>query len=72
MVNYQDLLFGPVDGTLSLLPLIMNKDAVKNSIGSGVAASVQALGVTSILFTGIGGVGPVGNMSPTSATSRGD
>ena len=54
VVNYQDLLFGPVDGVLSLRRLITDKHEVKGSIGSGVAASVQALDVTSISFPGMG------------------
>lgn len=37
---------------------------MKESIGSGVAASVQALGVTSISFPGIGGA----SMSPSTST----
>jgi len=72
IVNYQDLLlFDPVDGVLSLRRLITDKHAVKDGIGSGVAASVQALGVTSISFPGMG-AGDRVSMSPsTSAASRG-
>ena len=44
---------------------------MKDGIGSGVAASVQALGVTSISFPGMG-TGDRMSMSPsTSAASRG-
>jgi len=55
-VYYQDLLlFDPVGGVLSLCRLILiNKHAVKESLGSGVAASIQALGVISISFPGNG------------------
>jgi len=47
--------FDPVDVVLSLrLLILINKHAVKESIGSGVAASVQALGLISISFLGNG------------------
>lgn len=72
IVNYQDLLlFDPVDGVLSLRRLIVDKHAVKESIGSGVAASVQALGVTSISFPGTGGADRISLSPSTSAASRG-
>jgi hypothetical protein len=71
-VNYQDLLlFDPVDGALSLRRLVIDKHAVKESIGSGVAASVQALGATSISLPGMGGAGRLGSSPSTSAVVRG-
>ena len=72
IVNYQDLLlFDPVDGILSLRRLIIDKHAVKESIGGGVAASVQALGVTSISFPGMGAADRMSTSPSTSSTSRG-
>jgi hypothetical protein len=71
-VNYQDLLlFDPVDGVLSLRRLVIDKHAVKESIGSGVAASVQALGATSISLPGMGGTGRLSSSPSISAVSRG-
>src|SRR6266567_7748042 len=72
IVNYQDLLlFDPVDGVLSLRRLVIDKHAVKESIGSGVAASVQALGATSISLPGMGGTGRLSSSPSISAVSRG-
>ncbi|KIM42507.1 hypothetical protein M413DRAFT_444245 [Hebeloma cylindrosporum] len=72
IVNYQDLLlFDPVDGVLSLRRLIIDKHPVKESIGSGVAASVQAFGVTSISFPGMGGGDRISLSPSTSGASRG-
>jgi len=71
-VNYQDLLlFNPIDGVLSLRRLIIDKRALKDSIGSGVAASVQALGATSISLPGMGGAGRLSSSPSISAVSRG-
>jgi len=44
-----------------------DKHAVKESIGNGVEASVQALGITSISYPGMGGSERV-SMSPTTST----
>ncbi|KAF8952387.1 hypothetical protein BDZ97DRAFT_1930866 [Flammula alnicola] len=57
--NYQDVLvFDPQDGILSLRRLTIEKHLVKEQgVSGGVAASVQALGVTSISLPGMGGAG---------------
>ncbi|KAF8161700.1 hypothetical protein B0H34DRAFT_702189 [Crassisporium funariophilum] len=53
--NFQDvLLFDPMDGILSLRRLTLDKQLAHEP---GVAASVQALGVTSISLPGMGGAG---------------
>lgn len=55
-MNYQDLLrFDPVDGGLLLGRLIIHKYAMSETISTAVTASVQALGVASISFLGMGG-----------------
>lgn len=63
--NYQDLLvFDPVDGILSLRRLTIGKQAVKDQ---GIAASMHALGVTSISLPGMGGAGRLSSSPSTKA-----
>ncbi|KAF8964575.1 hypothetical protein BDZ97DRAFT_891715 [Flammula alnicola] len=58
-INYQDVpMFDPQDGILSLRRLTVEKHLVKEQdVSGGVAASVQALGVTSILLPCMGNAG---------------
>ncbi|KAF9527640.1 hypothetical protein CPB83DRAFT_895045 [Crepidotus variabilis] len=64
--NYQHvLMFDPEDGSLSLYRITLDKRTPRESGISGVAASVQALGVTSMSLPGRGGSGRLSS-SPSS------
>ncbi|KAF8166691.1 hypothetical protein BJ912DRAFT_889225 [Pholiota molesta] len=68
--NYQDLLvFDPVDGVLSLRRLAIDKHPEKEQGIGGVAASVHALGVTSISLPGMGGAGRLSSSPSTRGTA---
>ncbi|KAF9037221.1 hypothetical protein BJ165DRAFT_1375558 [Panaeolus papilionaceus] len=61
--NFQDiLLFDPLDSTLSLYRLTVDKHFPRES---GIAASVHALGVTSISLPGLGAAGKLTSSSPS-------
>ena len=71
--QFQDvLLFDPIDGVLSLRRLSLDKHSVREqSLGmAAAAASVQALGVTSISLPRMGGAGRHGR-SPSRSGSSG-
>lgn len=56
--NYQHiLLFDPEEGVLSLHRLTLEKTLSRDQIIGGVAASIQALGVTSMSFPGTSNLG---------------
>ena len=71
--RFQDvLLFDPADGVLSLRRLSLDKHFVReHSLGmAAAAASVQALGVTSVSLPGMGGAGRLAG-SPSRSGSSG-